>query len=227
MKTNMAILAIALAFCLGSSSIAEPPAASDAANETMGNLTRSADQQLTASIQELNQLREQIAKEKLPMAQELTALEERLSQLRRQHDKVTRQVDEGNLGIAAIKAETKARQDELTYVGTLLDEYARTFETKVNISELQYCGEALESAKQATENTTLSLSEKFSRQVAFVHVSMKRLFDVIGGRDVAARLLEDAYRHGGERRAEIRERRASATTATGHGPHVTPPAAKA
>ena len=31
MKTNMAILAIALAFCLGSSSIAEPPAASDAA----------------------------------------------------------------------------------------------------------------------------------------------------------------------------------------------------
>jgi hypothetical protein len=31
----------------------------------------------------------------------------------------------------------------------------------------------------------------------------------LGGRDVAARLLEDAYQQGRERRDEIRERRAS------------------
>ena len=29
------------------------------------------------------------------------------------------------------------------YIGTLLDEYARTFESKINVSELQYCGEAI------------------------------------------------------------------------------------
>jgi biopolymer transport protein ExbB len=156
-------------------------AAPPAPGETLGQLSLSAEQELAKSIQELNQLREQIAAEKLPMAQELTTLEEQLAQLRRDYDKVTRLVDAGNLEITTIKAEMKARQDELAYVGNLLDEYARSFESKVNVSELQYCGEAMETAKQAVENTTLSMPEKFARQTAFVNVSLKRLFDAIEG----------------------------------------------
>jgi biopolymer transport protein ExbB len=151
------------------------------AGETMGRLSRSADQELAASIEELDRLRQQIAAEKLPLAQELTASEEKLSRLRREHDQVTRKVDEGNLELTALKAEIKARQDELAYIGNFLDEYARTFESKVNVSELQYCGEAIDSAKQATENTTLTMTEKFDRQIALVDVSLKRLFDAIGG----------------------------------------------
>src|SRR3989337_4275358 len=108
------------------SSFAEQPAA----NETMKQLSLSAGQELAQSIQELNQLREQIATEKLPLAQELTTLEEKLTQLRRDHEKVTRLVDAGNLEIITIKAEMKARQDALTYTRNLLDEYARTFESK-------------------------------------------------------------------------------------------------
>ena len=151
------------------------------AGETMGRLSRSADQELAASIEELDRLRQQIAAEKLPLAQELTAAEEKLSQLRREHDQVTRKVDEGNLELASLKAEIKSRQDEFAYIGNLLDEYARTFESKVNVSELQYCGAAIDAAKQATENTTLSMTEKFDRQIALVDFSLKRLFDAIGG----------------------------------------------
>ena len=178
MKTLMKTLSVIFCvFFLAVSSFAEQPAA----NETMKQLSLSAGQELTRSIQELNQLREQIATEKLPLAQELTTLEEKLAQLRRDHEKVTRLVDAGNLEIITIKAEMKARQDELAYIGNLLDEYARTFESKINVSELQYCGEAILAAKQATENTTLSMPERFARQIAFVNVSLKRLFDAIGG----------------------------------------------
>ena len=178
MKTLLKTLSITFCiFFLAISSFAEQPAA----NETMKQLSLSAGQELTRSIQELNQLREQIATEKLPLAQELTTSEEKLAQLRRDHEKVTRLVDAGNLEIITIKAEMKARQDELSYIGNLLDEYARTFESKINVSELQYCGEALLTAKQATENTTLSMPEKFARQIAFVNISLKRLFDAIGG----------------------------------------------
>ncbi|MFO0794757.1 MAG: MotA/TolQ/ExbB proton channel family protein [Candidatus Brocadiaceae bacterium] len=158
-------------------SFAEQPVSSRMVNQ----LSFSSGQELAKSIQELNQLREQIATEKLPLAQELTTLEEKLAQLRRDHEKVTRLVDAGNLEIITIKAETKARQDELTYIGNLLDEYARTFESKINVSELQFCGEAINTAKQATENITLSMQEKFTRQVALVNVSLRRLFDSIGG----------------------------------------------
>jgi len=178
MKTLIKTLSgILFIFCLSVSSLAEPPAA----NVTMNQLSLSAGQELAKGIQELAGLRERIASEKLPLAQELSALEEKLAQLRRGYEKVTRLVDAGNLEITTIKAEMKARQDELAYIGTLLDEYARTFESKVNVSELQYCGKAIETARQAAENTTLAMPEKFTRQIALVNVSLKRLFDAIGG----------------------------------------------
>ncbi|MHB1156164.1 MAG: MotA/TolQ/ExbB proton channel family protein [Phycisphaerales bacterium] len=155
----------------------QPPA-----GQTMSQLSRSAKQELDKSVADLNQLRDQIATEKLPLAQQLTAMEEKLTKLRREHDKVTRMVSAGKLENVGVKAEIKARQDELSYIGNLLDEYARTFESKVNVSELQYCGQAIETAKQATENSnTLSMSEKFSRQTALVDLSLKRIFDAIGG----------------------------------------------
>ena len=150
-------------------------------SETIHRLSISADRELSKSIQDLNRLREQIAAEKIPLAQELTNSEETLVQLRRDYEKVTRLVDAGNLEITTFKAEMKAKQDELTYIGNILDEYARSFESKMNISELQYLGESLETAKQATENSSLTLLEKFDRQNAFVNVSLKRLFDAIGG----------------------------------------------
>ena len=148
---------------------------------TMTRLSKSADQELARSTEELRLLREEIANEKLPLAQQLTASEEKLAQLRREYDKVSRVVDEGSLEITTIKAQIKARQDELAYVGTLLDDYARTFESKVNVSELQVLGEVVETAKQASENKEITEAEKLDRQIAFVDASLKRLFDAIGG----------------------------------------------
>jgi biopolymer transport protein ExbB len=185
MKKLVAILALLCPAALLAPSIAraqEPVLdASASPDGTMSRVSRSAEQELAKSIAELNKLRGDIASEKLPLAQELTSLEEKLSELRRDHDKATRSVDAGTLELSAIKGRIKAHQDELAYVGNLLDEYARTFETKVNVSELQYCGKAIDSAKQASENSALSMSDKFARQTELVSVSMKRLFDAIGG----------------------------------------------
>ena len=81
---------IALCLALG----AGPRPADDT---TLQDLARSAEERLAGSIADLDRLRSEIASEKLPMAQELTALEEKLSTLRREHDRITRSVDEGNL----------------------------------------------------------------------------------------------------------------------------------
>ncbi len=174
MKYIGAILGIVVLSVAG---LAQQPAV----QESMSRLSQSAGEELAHSTQELNVLRDQIATEKLPLAQELTALEEKLANLRREHEKVTRLVDAGNLELPAIQSEIKARKDELSYVANLLDEYARTFDTKVNVSELQVMGPAIETAKQASENVELSMTEKFRRQMAFADVSLKRLFDAVGG----------------------------------------------
>ena len=152
-----------------------------AKGEVISKVARSADERLAKGILELNALREQVTNEKLPLSQQLTGLEEQVTGLRKESDRVSRLIDAGALDIASIKQELKARQDELSYVGNLLDEYARTFETKVNPVELQYCGAAILAAKEATENKTLSMPERFGRQTSFVDVSIKRVFDVVGG----------------------------------------------
>jgi len=178
---NLLALPLILALATGVAAQGTPASAATAADETMGRLSRSASQELELSIAQLNELRDQIAAEKLPLAQELTRLEEELAELRKEHERVTRLVDEGNLGRTTIQAEMKAREEELSYSANLLDEYARTFEQKIHPSELQYCGAALETAKQATENTALSRDERFARQTDFVDLSLKRLADALGG----------------------------------------------
>jgi biopolymer transport protein ExbB len=112
---------------------------------------------------------------------ELTGLEANLVQLRRRYAEVQRTEDLGSLEILALRGELKAREDELAYVGNLLDEYARNYESKINVSELQYLGQPMEAAKQATGNNALSTQEKFTRQLAFVYLSVQRLSDAIGG----------------------------------------------
>src|SRR5262245_20432818 len=118
MKKRAAFLLI-----LGGLSAASVARADDAASAAMSQLSVSAKEQLEKSIQDLNKLREEIATEKLPLAQELTALEDKLTQLRKEHEKITRLVDSGNLEITTLKGQMKARQDELGYISNLLDEY--------------------------------------------------------------------------------------------------------
>jgi len=174
-------VACSFALLAGDEPAQEKPAVPVAADEPMGRLSRSAEQDLARSLAELAALRETIANEKLPLANELTQLEDKLANLRKEHDRVTRLVDEGNLELAGIRQLIKEREDEQGYVANLLDEYARTFETRIHVSELQYCGEPLIRAKQAIEDKTLAAAEKFSRQAAFVAVTLKRLFDAVGG----------------------------------------------
>ncbi|MFO1012042.1 MAG: MotA/TolQ/ExbB proton channel family protein [Planctomycetota bacterium] len=179
------VLAASTAFAqaptLDAQAAAQATAQPVAPTPTLDRVALSADKELARSIDELNALRAKIAEEKLPLAQELTALETLLNDLRKDQDVVGREVDAGNLEITTINAEIKARQEELVYVGNLLDEYARSFDGKVHPSELQVLGEAMATAKQASENTTLTTTEKFARQTLFVEMTVKRVVDAIGG----------------------------------------------
>ena len=104
MKTKMNTTRIVLGlFCLAFSGLAEQPAA----NEAMNQLSGSSEQELNKSIQELNRLRDQIATEKLPLAQELTSSEEKLVQLRRNYEQNARLVDAGNLELTTLKTGSK------------------------------------------------------------------------------------------------------------------------
>jgi len=187
MNRTASIVAIAVAIAASVIVLPQVAAAQQASesSEESGRAMKSAgaaaDGELAKSIEELNGLRARIAEEKLPMAQELTGLEEKVIELRKEGDRVQRLVDAGALEIGTLQAEMKARQDELSYMSSLLDEYARTFETKINVGEVQLFAQPIEATKSALENKTLTPSERFATQTLFVNLTLKRLFDVVGG----------------------------------------------
>lgn len=138
-------------------------------------------QDAEASVKELSALRDAIAGEKVPMAKELSRLEEQLAASRKDYDKVRRTVDQIHLDQNNLKAEIKQHQDELSYVGNLFDEYARSFEGRVHVSEMQRYGPTVEAALQAPQNKDLSMAEKFSQQCGLVEASIGRIEGLIGG----------------------------------------------
>jgi biopolymer transport protein ExbB len=178
-RSTIAATVLMLSACLQGTWAQTAPAA--AGREALTRARTNADAELARSITELNAMRERIAAEKLPLAQQLTGLEEEVIALRREADRVQRLVDAGALEIGTLQAEMKARQDELTYVGSLLDEYARAFETRINVGEVQRFAQPIEAAKTALENKSLSPTERFAIQTTFVDLTLKRILDAVGG----------------------------------------------
>jgi biopolymer transport protein ExbB len=138
-------------------------------------------QDLETATKELTSLRESIGSEKMPMTRELSRLEDQLIEARREYDKSRRAVDARSLELNNLKADAKLRQDEVTYVGSLLDEYARTFEGRIHASEIERYKPAIESALQAPQNKDLNPAQKFDCQLAMASASFQRLEELIGG----------------------------------------------
>jgi biopolymer transport protein ExbB len=147
----------------------------------MEEAARTAQEDLDKSLQELAALRAAIEAEKLPLTRELGRLESRLVELRQQHDQTTkdqdlRQLEAGNLG-----QEVKWRQEEMAYVGNLIDEYARGYEASLHVSERGRQAPALEAALGAPQNKDLPLEQRLGLQVDLLRSSAERLGDLLGG----------------------------------------------
>lgn len=173
------MLVLAGSALAGGTAPVEPAAPTSA--PVLKGLSQSAQAELARSTRELNELRDQIAVEKVPLAEELTKWEEALLQGRRRLDQAQKAADSGTMELAALKAEQKSREEELAYIQNLLDEYIRNCETKATVSELQVLASALEAAKQSPANPTLSTDDRFDRQVAVVDLTCNRLGEAIGG----------------------------------------------
>lgn len=150
-------------------------------NRVFGHAADAVQRQLAESISELNALREQVAKEKIPLSRKLSDLESDLIQVRLEYQQTSRMLDGRTLDLTNLQNEIKTRQQEATYLSNLLGEYIRNFESRLHIAEIQRYRKALETAKLAMENSTLSEQEIYQAQAALLLVSLDRLFDALGG----------------------------------------------
>ena len=152
-----------------------------ASNEVFASMNSKLDAKLAASLKELSDLREGIAKEKIPLSEKLTKAESTLSDARIEYDKVRRDLDNRSLTVTTIKNEIKQREQEKDYLTTLLSEYVRNFETRLHICELERYKQVTEDARLAPEAADLNPDGVFAFQFNLLEESLTRLEDMAGG----------------------------------------------
>ncbi len=143
--------------------------------------SNSIEKKLEKTVAELNDLRQRAAEEKVPLNKELSRLEAKLTELRGEYQQKSRLLDSRTLDITNLSNEIKSRKQEGTYLSNLLSEYARNFESRLHIAELQRYSEDLEEAKLAPENSNLTDREIYQKQAEMIDVSLGRLEDNLGG----------------------------------------------
>jgi biopolymer transport protein ExbB len=136
---------------------------------------------LEESLAELARIRQGIAGEKIALSTKLHADEGAQTDARKEFDAAKRLLDGRTLDMGNLRNEIKAREQEKTYLSTLLTEYGRNLESRLHIVELQRYATAIEKARLATENSELKPAEVFSLQCAFVQTSLTRLEELAGG----------------------------------------------
>jgi biopolymer transport protein ExbB len=186
MRIRNLVVAVLLA-CVPAA--AQSPAAG--ANQGFQGAAADLQRQLDESLKELAELRRRVADETLPMSRKLREAETRLADLRAEYQKVSRSLDTGTQGISNTRVEIKARNDEATYLGSLVAEYSRNFESRLHIAELQRHKSAIEASRLALENSALERTQVFDAQVALVDASLGRLEDVLGGSRFEGRAVDD------------------------------------
>jgi len=139
------------------------------------------DRRLEGSLQELAQLRDRIAKEKIPLSKSVSSLEDEVFELRREHERLLKIRDSRTLDLSSLRKEVDSLADQEDFVDSRLNEFVRDFEGRLNISELAGFEDLTTQAKLAEKNVNLDVVERREQQVQVVRAALGRLRDQLGG----------------------------------------------
>lgn len=136
---------------------------------------------LRQALDDLADLRRDIADQKIPLSQEVNRLENELQGRRKELEKAQRSRDNQLVDLNVTRTEVKTRREERKYLNDLLNEYLRLFETRIHISEVARYRQMIEDAQAANANADLSAADKFQQQAEVVKTSIDRLNRLLGG----------------------------------------------
>lgn len=141
--------------------------------------------EITADILEaeakLTALRAEATAEILPLSAELRELEAELAKANLELNAATRDQSDAAQQLVNLTKTITQRRDEAAFVSSLFDEYARNFESRLHIAEMQRYRAGIDSAQLAVENDSLSQAQIFAAQAALLDVSIGRAIDLGSG----------------------------------------------
>jgi biopolymer transport protein ExbB len=136
---------------------------------------------LDRALETLSSVRESIATEKIPLIREVSTLENEVRQKDAELKRLRRLRDNSDLGLNRLREQVEANKAQNEYAAGLLDEFVRSFETRIHYSERQLYEAAAEEAKLALEDSDMDQAQRFNKQIDVIDVALDRLAQLVGG----------------------------------------------
>ncbi len=149
--------------------------------QTFSSASGQASADLQAALSELSTVRADIATEKIPLIREVSSLEDQVRQKSEELNQLRRLRDNSDLGLNRLREQVEAMKAQNEYAAGLLDEFVRSFETRIDYSEVQLYSAAAEEARLALDDPDMSQAERFNKQIDVIGVALDRLEQLTGG----------------------------------------------
>lgn len=144
---------------------------------------------LQAALQELSRTRAQIEEERLPLVRRLRELEEAVKARREEWDRARRAADNALVELNVVKAEVRARSNEVAAVEGLLHNYFEAFAGRLHAAEAPRYEAALREFQRARSEDVVEPARRLERELALIEVGLERLERLVGGDLWAGRAL--------------------------------------
>ena len=171
-----------------------PEAPAEAVTPSFERAAADLSAELEAGLDELAALRARIVAERIPLGERLAALQAELAGVRAEYKETTRTLDGRTLDLSNLRTRNGRREDEVVYLSGLLGEYARNFESRLHICELQRHRERIDAALLAPDDANLSRAQVFEAQADLLALSLERLEDALGGTRFAGTAVDESGR---------------------------------
>ncbi len=157
-----------------------------------GEVAQSSKQDLAAALAELSAAQKKIAEAKIPLAAGLAKVEGDVLAKRKEVEALTRDRENRVVDLNTIKSEVKSRESEVRFIGSALDEYMNTFESRVHIAEVARYQGVVDAARAAAGNADMATSEKLQQRLAIIETALSRIDAVLGGETFEGKALTES-----------------------------------
>ena len=149
--------------------------------ESLNSASKIATSDLTTSLEELAEIRKNIATVKVPLINDVAELESDVRQKQSKVDRLLRLRDNNDMGLNRLRDQVKALKEQNDYAASLLDEFVRTFESRIDFSEVQLYQDTIDEARLILDDSDADQAERFEKQLDVISVALNRLNQLVGG----------------------------------------------
>ena len=151
------------------------------ASDSLTSASKIATKDLMTSLEELADVRKNIASIKVPLMNDVAELESEVRQKQSKVDRLLRLRDNNDIGLNRLREQVKALNEQNDYAASLLDDFARTFESIIDVSEVQLYQETIKEARLILDDSDADQAERFQKQLDVISVALSRLNQLVGG----------------------------------------------